>query len=72
MNPKKTFTGDLLQWMEKLHQKGESFILGGDFNENLHSKSDMMKLCSDSKLHMGDILGNLKAYTIHHNKNGEE
>jgi hypothetical protein len=59
INPRKNFASDLLQWMKKLHQKGERFILGGDFHETLHSKSDMMKLCSDSKLHMVDILGNL-------------
>eukprot|EP00957_Ditylum_brightwellii_P193705 14750607-Ditylum_brightwellii.AAC.1 len=53
------FTSGLLQWMKKLHQKGERFILGCDFNEALHSKSDMMKLCSNNKLHMVDILGNL-------------
>ena len=43
----------------KATQKGEWFILGGDFNETLHSLSYMMKLCLDNKLNMVEILGNL-------------
>eukprot|EP00957_Ditylum_brightwellii_P069344 5264282-Ditylum_brightwellii.AAC.1 len=70
-NPRKTFTRDLLQWMKKLHQKGVRFILGGDFNETLHSKLDMMKLCSDNNLNMVDILGNLTHILFSTTKTGK-
>eukprot|EP00957_Ditylum_brightwellii_P084361 6415668-Ditylum_brightwellii.AAC.1 len=37
VNPHKRITSDLLQWMKSAKSCGELFILGGDFNETLHS-----------------------------------
>eukprot|EP00957_Ditylum_brightwellii_P075926 5771017-Ditylum_brightwellii.AAC.1 len=59
VNPCKTFTSDLLCWMKSAKSCGELFILGGDFNEMLHSMSDMIKLCYDHDLQLVDVLGDL-------------
>eukprot|EP00957_Ditylum_brightwellii_P133343 10166632-Ditylum_brightwellii.AAC.1 len=50
VKPRKTFTSDLLSWVKSAKSHRELFILGGDFNEMIHSTSDMIKLCYDHNL----------------------
>eukprot|EP00957_Ditylum_brightwellii_P088000 6702206-Ditylum_brightwellii.AAC.1 len=60
VNPHKTFTPDLLQWIRSAKSCGEVFILSGNFNEMLHSMSDMIKLCNDHDLQLVHVLGDLR------------
>eukprot|EP00957_Ditylum_brightwellii_P149141 11357714-Ditylum_brightwellii.AAC.1 len=41
------------------HQKGERFILAGDFNEPLQSTSGTIKVCYNSILQLVDILSGM-------------
>eukprot|EP00957_Ditylum_brightwellii_P065724 4985388-Ditylum_brightwellii.AAC.1 len=59
VNPRKAFTLDLLWWMKSVKSCGELFILGGNFNETLHSTSDVIKLCYDDDLQLVDALRDL-------------
>eukprot|EP00957_Ditylum_brightwellii_P178585 13603550-Ditylum_brightwellii.AAC.1 len=50
--PRDVFIQDLLQFLHMCHDKGKTFIIGGDFNEVLHVKSKLIKLCLDEKLRL--------------------
>eukprot|EP00957_Ditylum_brightwellii_P091680 6981228-Ditylum_brightwellii.AAC.1 len=56
IKPKDAFIEDLLEWMLAGYKKGKSFILGGDFNEILHIKSNSINFCAKDKLQLVDIL----------------
>eukprot|EP00957_Ditylum_brightwellii_P135269 10314276-Ditylum_brightwellii.AAC.1 len=45
--------------MEQGHQKGERYILAGNFNEPIHSTSGTLKLCSNGALQLVDILSGM-------------
>eukprot|EP00957_Ditylum_brightwellii_P061144 4639791-Ditylum_brightwellii.AAC.1 len=54
--PRDDFIQDLLEWLLAGHKKGKSFILGGDFNDLLYIKSNLIKCCANDKLQLVNIL----------------
>eukprot|EP00957_Ditylum_brightwellii_P207208 15351971-Ditylum_brightwellii.AAC.1 len=56
INPRNAIVQDLVKWMKNSHQKGESFILVGDFNEVVYVKSNLLQFCSNDKLQLVIIL----------------
>eukprot|EP00957_Ditylum_brightwellii_P152138 11583640-Ditylum_brightwellii.AAC.1 len=59
VNPCKSFIKDPMKWTEHGNQKGEKYILAGNFNETLHSTSGTIKLCSNGTLQLVDILSGM-------------
>eukprot|EP00957_Ditylum_brightwellii_P085054 6467088-Ditylum_brightwellii.AAC.1 len=72
VNPCKSFIKELITWMVKGHQKGEWYILAGDFNEPLQSTSSTIKLCSNSTLQLVDILSRMADENFNTTKTGKD
>eukprot|EP00957_Ditylum_brightwellii_P071191 5411032-Ditylum_brightwellii.AAC.1 len=72
VNLRKTFISDLLRRMKSAKSCGKLFILlGGSFNEMLHSMTDTIKLCYDNDLQLVDVLGDLANSQISTMKTGK-
>eukprot|EP00957_Ditylum_brightwellii_P191605 14588785-Ditylum_brightwellii.AAC.1 len=48
-----------MQWMKGSHTQDKHYILAGNSNETIHSTSGMIKFCSNDKLQLGCILGDM-------------
>eukprot|EP00957_Ditylum_brightwellii_P035668 2704233-Ditylum_brightwellii.AAC.1 len=55
-DPRKAFIKDHLKCLKIGHNKGEHFIIGDNFNDTLDIKTKLIKLCTDKKLQLVDVL----------------
>eukprot|EP00957_Ditylum_brightwellii_P058302 4420216-Ditylum_brightwellii.AAC.2 len=72
VNPYNFFIKDLMTCMMQGHQKGEGYILAGDFNEPLQSNYSTIKLCSSSTLQLVDILSSMTDKKVSTTKTGKD
>eukprot|EP00957_Ditylum_brightwellii_P018151 1367238-Ditylum_brightwellii.AAC.1 len=61
-----------MTWIVQGHQKGEWYILAGNFNEPLQSTSSAIKLCSNSTLQVVDILSSMTDKKFSTTKTGKD
>eukprot|EP00957_Ditylum_brightwellii_P077144 5863182-Ditylum_brightwellii.AAC.1 len=61
-----------MTWMVQAHQKGEWYILAGDFNEPFQSTSGTIKLCSNNTLQLVDILSGMTDKKFSTTKTGKD
>eukprot|EP00957_Ditylum_brightwellii_P020910 1577051-Ditylum_brightwellii.AAC.1 len=59
-NPRKQFICNLKQFIAAGGQKGEEFIIGGDFNEVISPESLLSTLCSINQAPLIDALGSIQ------------